>query len=60
MRIKRYFTTVMRIERYPFCARRCLSKKEKETGRELNGSLDRSLLFWFAFEPQWFYSLSIQ
>ena len=35
----------MRIERYPFCARRCLSKKEKETGRELNGSLDRSLLF---------------
>ena len=38
----------MRIERYPFCARRCLSKKEKETGRELNGSLDRSLLFWFA------------
>ena len=53
MRIKRYFTTVMRIGRYPFCARRCLSKKEKETGRELNGSLDRSLLFWFAFEPQW-------
>ena len=29
MRIKRYFTTVMRIERYPFCARRCLSKKRK-------------------------------
>ena len=23
-------------------------KKKKETGRELNGSLDRSLLFWFS------------
>ena len=50
----------MRTECYPFCARRCVSKKEKETGRELNGSLHRSLLCWFAFEPQWFYSLSIQ
>ena len=50
------------LERYPFCARLQMSKqkREKETGRELNGSLDRSLLFWFAFESQWFYSLSIQ
>ena len=50
------------LERYPFCARLQMSKqkKEKETGRELNGSLDRSLLFWFAFESQWFYTLSIQ
>ena len=50
------------LERYPFCARLQMSKqrKEKETGRELNGSLDGSLLFWFAFESPWFYSLSIQ
>ena len=50
------------LERYLFCARLQMSKqkKEKETGRELNGSLDRSLLFWFAFESQRFYSLSIQ
>ena len=34
-------------------------KKKEETGEELNGSLDRSLLFWFVFEPQWFYSLLV-
>jgi len=53
----------LRLERYPFCARKCVTKKnerKKEAGRELNGSLDRSLLFWFAFEPQRFYVLSIQ
>ena len=50
----------LRRERYPFCARRFL-RRIKETEREINdGSLDRSLLFWFAFEPQWVYAVLIQ
>ena len=59
--LKNNFTTVMRIkslrlERY-HCARRWL---KKETEREIDGSHDRSLLFWFAFEPQWVYAVLIQ
>ena len=47
-----------RRERYPFCARRFL-RKIKETEREIDGPLDRSLLFWFAFEPQWVYAVPL-
>ena len=53
MRIKSF-----RRERYPFCARRFL-RKIKETEREIDGPLDRSLLFWFAFEPQWVYAVPL-
>ena len=53
MRIKSF-----RRERYPFCARRFL-RKIKENEREIDGSLDRSLLFWFAFEPQWVYAVPV-
>ena len=53
MRIKSF-----RREHYPFSARRFL-RKIKETEREIDGSLDRSLLFWFAFEPQWVYAVPL-
>ena len=50
----------MRIERYPFCARRCLSKKRKRNWERIEWFTRSKLIVLVCHEPQWFYSLPIQ
>ena len=50
----------MRTERYPFCARRCLSKKRKRNWERIEWFTRSKLIVLVCHEPQWFYSLPIQ
>ena len=48
----------LRLERYPFCARRCQGKKKKKLGE--NWMVHSIEAYCLRLEPRWFYVLLIQ